>query len=285
MPITNSSTIDDIADILELLASCSKGSPVSLGSAKQFVVKLGGTDQQAIEAFAKLYKRASSLGEKYPVKVTAEYLQVSGNIWDSPYLLMTTFCGNSLFSGLQGWSEDTSSKLFEIVSEKCLVEFFGESTQTRNFGHPSDVGRPKEFGEAVRWIANLMKVPLGSGYRPPRRKDGGVDIFVWREFKDGFPGVPMLLIQCTIQSNFQNKIGDVDTRLWASWLSSDIDPLVGLCVPQMVVKLERWREITTRGLLFDRNRLSSMGPKTIQIDAISQGYIKELVKQFQDHNL
>jgi hypothetical protein len=246
------------------------------------VVKVGGTDQQAIEAFAKLYKRSSSLGVKYPFKVTTEYLQVEVQIWESPYLLMTSFCGISFFSGLQGWSVDTSSKLFEIVSEKCLGEFFGESTQTRNFGHPSDVGRPSEFGEAVKWIADSMKVPLGSGYRPPRRRDGGVDIFVWREFKDGFPGVPILLIQCTIQGNFQNKIGDVDTRLWASWLSSDIDPLVGLCVPQMVVQLEKWSEITTRGLLFDRNRLSSMGPTNLEIDAISQGYIKELIKQFRD---
>jgi hypothetical protein len=282
MPLTHSSTIDDVADALELLASCSKGSPISIGTAKDFVTKIGGLEQQAIEAFAKLYKRSSSLGEKHPVKVTAEYIQVEGYIWESPYLLMTSFSGSSLFSELQGWSVDTSSKLFEIVSEKCLGEFFGESTQTRNFGHPSDVGRPSEFGEAVKWIASSMKVPLGSGYRPPRRKDGGVDIFVWKEFKDGFPGVPILLIQCTIQGNFQNKIGDVDTRLWASWLSSDIDPLVGLCVPQMVVKLEKWSEITTRGLLFDRNRLSSMGPAALEIDAISQGYVKELVKQFQE---
>lgn len=285
MAITGSSTIDDVADALELLAACSKGLPVSLGAAKQFVVKVGGTDQQAIEAFAKLYKRSSSLGEKYPVNVTAEYLQFKGQIWDSPYLLMTSFCGNSLFSSLPSWSVDSSSKLFELVSEHCLGEFFGEATETRNFGHPSEVGRPSEFDEAVKWIAGLMKVPLGSGYRPPRRKDGGVDIFVWKKFKDGFPGVPILLIQCTIQGNFQNKIGDVDTRLWASWLSSDIDPLVGLCVPQMVVKLDKWGEITTRGLLFDRNRLSSMGPATVKIDAIGQGYIKELVKQFQEHNL
>jgi hypothetical protein len=282
MPLTHSSTIDDVADALELLASCSKGSPISLATAKDFVTKIGGSEQQAIEAFAKLSKRSSSLGEKHPVKVTAEYLQVEGHIWESPYLLMTSFSGSSLFSDLNGWSVDTSSKLFEIVSEKCLGEFFGASTQTRNFGHPSDVGRPSEFGEAVKWIASSMKVPLGSGYRPPRRKDGGVDIFVWKEFKDGFPGVPILLIQCTIQGNFQNKIGDVDTRLWASWLSSDIDPLVGLCVPQMVVKLEKWSEITTRGLLFDRNRLSSMGPTALEIDAISQGYVKELVKQFQE---
>jgi len=282
MQISPNSSVDAVADFLELLAGCSKGNPVSLSVAQQQLIKFGGTATQALEGFARLQKRSSSLGVKYPVKVTAEYIQVVGDIWSTPYLLMTSFSGASIFRGQSRWSLDTSSKLFEKISEVCLGDFFGQSTRTRNFGHPSDVGRPSEFGDAVRWIANSMKIPLGSGYRSPRQKDGGVDIFVWREFEDGYPGVPLLLIQCTISSNFQHKISDVDTRLWASWLSSDIDPIVGLCVPQIVEKQEDWNLITTRGLLFDRNRLTSMGPERVEFDAVSQGYVKELVKQFQE---
>jgi len=283
--ISRNSSSEIIADALELIASCTRGRPISLGVAQEQIVKFGGTSQQVLDAFSKLTSRSTVLGDKYPVKVTAEYLQVDVDLWESPYLLMMSFAGSSQFRGLPSWSLESSAKLFEVVSENCLGDFFGESTRSRNFGHPSDVGRPSEFGEAVKWISTQMKVPLGSGYRPPRRKDGGVDIFVWREFKDDYPGVPILLIQCTISDNFQNKIGDIDTRLWASWLSSDIDPLVGLCVPQIVDKFEDWNVITTRGLLFDRARLVMMGPRKIELDSISRGYMKELMKEFRNQYL
>jgi hypothetical protein len=285
MPITTSSSVDSIADAIEISASCSGGDPLSLIFCQQLLAKFGASHGQVIEAFARLSKRSEFLGKKYPFKVTNEYIKATKEIWSSPYLMMASFSGSSLFRELSCWSLDHSSKLFEKVSELCLSDFFGDATRTRNFGHPSEVGRPTEFSDAVKWIAENMRVPLGSGYRSPRRKDGGVDIFVWREFEDGFPGVPILLVQCTVSENFLNKIGDVDTRLWSSWLSSDIDPLVGLCVPQMVEKKEDWRTITSRGLLFDRNRLSSMGPAEIKLDAIQEGYFKDLLVEFKGLHL
>jgi hypothetical protein len=90
------------------------------------------------------------------------------------------------------------------------------------------------------------------------------------------------LLQCTLQEKFLNKIRDVDTRLWSSWLSSDIDPVAGLCVPHVVSRLEDWNEITTRGLLFDRMRLTLMATNSeFELTPIEQAFIDQLLQQFR----
>ena len=71
-----------------------------------------------------------------------------------------------------------------------------------------------------------------------------------------------MLVQCTIREDYINKIGDIDLRLWANWLSSDLEPLVALAVPGVVTKEEVWGEITTRGILLDRIRLVELGEES-----------------------
>jgi hypothetical protein len=127
-----------------------------------------------------------------------------------------------------------------------------------------------------------LNVKVGSGYRQPRRKDGGVDIFVWKEFPDRNPGTPLALIQCTIQKQFTDKVGDVDLKLWSSWLSSDLDPMVGLCVPEVVVKSEIWDEVTTRGLLLDRIRLVTMQVEQPQLSPAEQAFIKQVIAGYKE---
>jgi hypothetical protein len=125
---------------------------------------------------------------------------------------------------------------------------------------------------------------LGNAFRPPRKKDGGVDLFVWKSFSDNQPGIPVMLVQCTIKEDFINKIGDIDLRLWANWLSSDIEPLVALAVPGVVTKDEVWSEITTRGILLDRMRLTELAAEIHDFNVIeNMDYLEKLVSEFAEH--
>ena len=111
-----------------------------------------------------------------------------------------------------------------------------------------------------------------------------MDLFVWKSFSDNQPGIPVMLVQCTIKEDFINKIGDIDLRLWANWLSSDIEPLVALAVPGVVTKEEVWSEITTRGILLDRMRLTELAAEVHDFNDIeNKDYLEKLVAEFAEH--
>jgi hypothetical protein len=160
-----------------------------------------------------------------------------------------------------GWNLTSATKDFENIVELAISAFFGSSTKTLNFGFPSQFGRPADFPNAVAWLAGKLGIKLGSAYRSPRRKDGGVDIFVWKNFPDSFGGKPVGLVQATIMEDFRNKIADIDTKLWSSWLAIDTDPLVVLAIPTIENDRNIWSELSSRGTLLDRRRLAQMQPE------------------------
>jgi hypothetical protein len=276
-------SLDVIADWLELSAIAFDGVPLSVSKAKEIAADYAQIQTIQIEqAFNKLKARSQKLGEKYPFNVTADYVLAVTGAEHTGYGAMLIVSPMSPGRNQAHWSLDSAAKLFELVAENCLRSFFGDGTRTANFGHPSTIGRPPEFNLAVQWIANKLNVKVGSGYRQPRRKDGGVDIFVWKEFADKNPGTPLILIQCTIQKQFTDKVGDVDLKLWSSWLSSDLDPMVGLCVSDVVVKSEIWDEITTRGLLLDRMRLISMQIEEPHLSPAEQAFINQVLAGYKE---
>ncbi|HWU31710.1 MAG TPA: hypothetical protein VN108_02485, partial [Marmoricola sp.] len=148
------------------------------------------------------------------------------------------------------------AELLEDLAECALANFWGEGGRALRFGHPSKHGRPKEFDQAIPWLASIMGLEVGSGYRPPRRKDGGVDVVAWRQFADRRPGFPMALAQCTIQAETFSKTTDIDLRLWASWLAMDVDPLSLLVIPGTVKAAgPEWRQLSSVVTVIDRIRM------------------------------
>ena len=135
-----------------------------------------------------------------------------------------------------------------------------------------------EFSLAIGWLVEHIGIPVGSAYRQPRRKDGGVDIVAWRPFEDGRPGVPILLVQATVQSDVISKARDVDLRMWSGWLGTDIDPLVVLAIPGSVSKGEAWNEISRHCLLLDRTRLVDLAPEVLLTEFSQAEELVDLVR-------
>lgn len=150
----------------------------------------------------------------------------------------------------------------ERITAAAARFFLGPDTRSVRFGWPSEDGRPVEFPAAVRWLAGLMKVPVGASYRPPVNKDGGVDVVAWRPFPDGRSGFPVVLIQCTLERSYTHKAADVDRRVWSGWLRLDVDPTTALAVPEVVAAGEDWNALATRTVVLDRIRLASLLPLT-----------------------
>lgn len=279
-------TLDTICDWIETVALAQNGKPLSIQRAQELAENQINVDDALVaRAFAKLAIRKKSLSERYPFEVEDNFIIAVKNAETMPYSQLLLVTPGNVVRTVKSWSISYSAKVFEKTSENSLSSFFGSSTKTVNFGHPSEVGRPAEFPAAVAWLSQLTNVRLGNSYRPPRKKDGGVDIFVWKDFGDKKPGIPLLLVQCTIMADYVNKIGDIDIRLWASWLSSDIDPLASLAVPGYVPEQNKWDEIATRGMLFDRERLVKLSNEECHLSESHIRYLSNLIMEFESEQL
>lgn len=148
------------------------------------------------------------------------------------------------------------SELLELITEHALANFWGQGGNALRFGYPSAHGRPEQFDKAVKWLAEHMGLEPGRGYRPPLRKDGGVDVVAWRPFADQRPGFPVALAQCTMQEATFTKTTDIDLRLWSSWLAMDTDPLSLLVIPGTIRPTgPDWRQLSTVVMLIERMRI------------------------------
>jgi hypothetical protein len=157
--------------------------------------------------------------------------------------------------------------LFERITEFALSQIWGDGGCALRFGWPSDVGRPQEFPLAIAWLAEKLGLEPGSGYRPPSRKDGGVDVVAWRPFPDQRTGFPLILAQCTLQAELVSKASDVDVRVWASWLKMDVDPVTALVFPQTLPTGVLWDQLSLRSMVIDRIRLTGL----LGVDQVVEG--------------
>lgn len=216
--------------------------------------------------------RQNLLGSLYPFEVHPFAIKKVASAETSPYVTLLTLSPEGL-----------SRKLFDVRAiEKAAMEFeklvtiairglSGAGSESIRFGWPSEIGRPMEFPEAMSWLSNLMGIRLGRGFRPPRRKDGGVDIISWRKFQDGKSAFPIFLVQCTIQSDLLKKADDIDLRNWAYWLDFSRDPQPILAVPHEISgQDETWNELGLKSLVLDRPRILEL-----LRDASNAGHIYE----------
>lgn len=202
-------------------------------------------------------RRKSLLQDSYPFRVASGSIAADAAAPSSYWTAMLLLGADSpVREDRQLWSE--AADVFERLVAVAQGNFFGGGTRVLRFAHPSDEGRPAEFAAAVKWLAEKMQIDLGAAYRDPVRKDGGVDVVVWRPFPDRRSGFPVLLTQCTIEKDFAHKADDIDLRIWTGWLALEQDPLTALAVPHVVPAGEVWNLSSLRTMLLDRSRIISL---------------------------
>ena len=243
-----------VADWIEV-AALARGSSIGSDALHELGASVGYRTADIDVGLTTMSRRSSSMGKAYPFRVAngaAALPDATNRVWTA-LLLMSS--GSPLRRQL---SMLEVSILLELVTAEALKSLYGPGTSAMRFGWPSEVGRPQDFPAAIRWLAEQMKVRVGSAYRPPYAKDGGVDVVAWRPFPDGRSGFPVLLAQCTLERDFVHKAGDVDVRVWSGWLALDVDPSTALALPEVVAAGEDWNALAARTVVLDRIRLSSL---------------------------
>lgn len=221
------------------------------------IAEIGASPMKVSMAIDTMAKRAAVLGDTYPFVVRDIAVLRRRSRHASAYATLLFLTPGSVARQTVRASETAvMGELLEEISEAALANFWGPGGSALSFGYPSKHGRPEAFDQAVVWLAGQIGLEPGRGYRPPRRKDGGVDVVAWRQFADRRAGFPVALAQCTIQAETFTKTTDIDLRLWSSWLAMDSDPLSLLVIPGTIRSAgPDWRQLTTVVMVIDRIRL------------------------------
>ena len=144
--------------------------------------------------------------------------------------------------------------------KQAIINYFGKEAMGVRFGSPASNGRPPNFPEAIKWLADMLNLEIGPGTPRSQSRDGGVDVVVWRPFRDHRTGFIVVLCQCTVANNWPNKSRDIQPRKWAGWIDFAFEPATALAVPFAIPKtFEQWDELRrTVNLVLDRIRLSEL---------------------------
>ncbi|WP_230101847.1 hypothetical protein [Microbacterium sp. Bi121] len=253
-------TVESIGDWIELSLLVSPSGHITLDRLfKLAEEELGVEAARTSLAVGILESRSTVLGDLYPFVVRPDIAVLRRrdarliHSYTALLLLTPKSISRQLLSpqniGAMG-------ELFEEIAERALAKLWGVGGSAIRFAFPSRYGRPEQFDQAIDWLAKRIGVKPGHGYRPPRRKDGGVDVVAWRQFRDRRAGFPIALAQCTIQGEKYTKTTDIDTRLWSTWLRMDNDPLSLLVIPGTIPRAgTQWDQLTSVVTVIERLRL------------------------------
>ena len=274
-------TADDLADCLESYVLSSSSSAVGIGTVQRFAEDhLNAGDAEIAFAISRIRMRSQILGNLYPLSFDMSSIVRSIGWERFPYTALLILSGTSLAkANEQDRNSGNPERWFEKIVSETLCKWLGSESKGLRFGWPSDNGRPPEFPDAIRWLSQKMKVELGTSYRPPIRKDGGVDVVVWRPFVDNRSGFPIVLVQCTLQKDLLAKSRDIDITNWSGWLALDREPMTVLASPRIIPDgTDRWNQLNRQGLIFERLRLTSYCPGPLESPEFDRliNYCKEI---------
>jgi hypothetical protein len=249
------------------------------------------SEHQVALAVRSMERRSDLLADSYPFRISEDYLQVDTGAQEFPYTSLLTMTATSPFGQLVDLSHaefEASAIQFEKITEEAIRSLLGPGSKALRFGYPNELGRPSGFQEAMVWLAEQLEVELGDSYRPPKRKDGGVDVIGWKPFPDNKSGMPVLFVQCTLQRDFTDKAADIELRHWSGWIKLQTPPTTVLAIPGHVAGHEKWEEISARSMILDRFRLAGLLGAPEETDSVegvketTQNRIKQVATRMDE---
>jgi predicted HTH domain antitoxin len=259
--------------------------------ADELEVDLGGLGQEAenvrdqrIEFLEAEIERRARLGPRlYPFRIESERVKKVSVCGEQVYLMLLVL-GSPYASYRAERRAHQCERAFDAVALTAMTKYLGREADgvrfARNSADPEDPQstRPRLFSEAIEWLRDRLDARSGQcapsdddGHQPHWEwratnpapvlntyKDAGVDLVVWSGFGDNRPGFPVVLAQCTVQLNWEDKLEEISLRLWQRWINfSMVPPQTALVIPfGEDPRSEHWEDRCLRaGIVIDRLRL------------------------------
>jgi hypothetical protein len=153
------------------------------------------------------------------------------------------------------------AKAFERFTACALGAYVGGPSQ--HFGWPRDPHDEVAFAAAVDALARRMdeeprqrREPI-----PSRINDQRLDAVSWRDVGDNRSGKVVLLSQCAIGADWDEK--SLDVKQWKKLILFAVDPLPAVAFPFVPEAMRPfvaydWDMLTAAGIPLDRIRLASL---------------------------
>jgi len=175
-----------------------------------------------------------------------------------PYVFMLAVSTSRPYRDKRRYAE--TDALFDDMVLAALQQYAGAGSVGRRFAARASGGRPPNFRDAITWLSREMRLPQGRGSARPTAGDGGLDVVVWRPFRDGRSGFLAILAQCTVQVDWFGKARDLARDVWRGWIDFGMDPHLVLAVPFVIpTSYPKWDELRrTVHTVLDRLRLCEL---------------------------
>lgn len=200
----------------------------------------------------------------YPFRLCGDRLVLAGHP-DSgteemdvcPYLFLRIACLQDAPWVQQGRASSVGSH-FDYLARDALLHMMGDGASAVIFGAPARDGRPGRFSDAVSWLASSIDLPDGDLDRPVDSQDGGVDLVVWKPELDGRSGIPVWLVQASVEHEVVRKASlAIPIESWKRWIKFGAGVTTVFATAHSVpAGSTAWMELNDRsGVVVDRDRI------------------------------
>jgi len=250
-----------LADWLEATMLIEGRSYIPRAKIRKYIKSIFAEDQPdvCVEILLReIGRRRRHCGSAYPFNEEGSGVKYTQSAVGTPYVFMLCISVSKPYRDEHRQSD--TDELFDSLVLDALRKYLGLGTVGVRFGAPASGRRPRNFQEAIYWLAETMNLPKGTG--TPRRTggDGGLDVIVWRPFRDRRSGFLVVLAQCTVQRDWVIKAKDLTEDIWRGWIDMGKNPHLALAIPFVVpFKYEKWDELRRLvHTLLDRLRLTEL---------------------------
>ena len=235
------------------------------------------------DAWAELNRRKKCLGEHCTFAVHGARVNRTQPWTEAPayafcLLLSLQVSYRPAFTEIFGRDYMEQGILFERLTAAAM-QFTGWKTHS--------TGWSKVAANSIRDKVEALAAHLGEPSRPGAieswtdafAKDGGLDVVCHFPFEDGWPGRPLLYVQCASGENWKEKRPTPNLALWTKLLDLATAPTRGIAIP-FVLLADDFRKAANcdfLSLLLDRHRLSAPSP-TAEKGWLSNELAKDLNK-------
>jgi hypothetical protein len=215
--------------------------------------------ETSVEAvLAEVGRRKFLCSDAYPFSQDYAGVNFKKGMAGSAYLFMLCLSVSKAFRTQARFKE--TDELFDLLVLDALERYLGPGCEGMRFGSPASGGRPRNFRDGIAWLALKMNLPVGPGGARKTAGDGGMDVAVWRHFRDKRSGFLTLLAQCTVQVEWFEKSRDLNEDSWRGWLDFGKNPHLALAIPFVIPHpFNKWDELRRNvHSILDRLRLCEL---------------------------
>jgi hypothetical protein len=218
---------------------------LSRAKIRSYLKGLFGEDEPdiAVETVIREITRRQRLcGAGYPFGEESLGIKYTKGSEGTAYAFMLCISASKPYRAESRYKE--TDELFDSLVLDAIKGYLGNRSSALRFGSPASGARPRNFKDAIVWLARQLTLPSGKGRALSAAGDGGLDVVAWRPFRDSRPGYLVLLCQCTVQRDWFPKGRDLLEDVWRGWIDFGKHPHLVLAIPFAIPSaFAKWDEL------------------------------------------